>query len=110
MAYGTPRAIEKGAQHFYCIGCTLELVETGAIVPRSTKLSLQDYVSGYHTLVNWEGEHFEPTRLFVEALLSKDVLEVDRVLVEGQPPDQHILEEFACAKCGKLLREFCTDY
>ncbi len=117
MAYGTPRAIQQ-EQKLYCVRCTRGLVEKGVIVPKDSRYSIRDLAYSFSTYVLWDDESagdgdgtgFEITDPFIEKLLSKGLLEVDKVLVEGQFPDQRVLEEHACAQCGKLLREFCTDY
>src|SRR5258706_15099648 len=113
MAYGTPRTIQR-KQKLYCVRCTQQFVEEGKIAPRDVRNNIRDLAYGFSSYVLWDDEHssgegagFEITRSFVEVLLSKDLLAVDKVLLEGQFPDQRILEEHRGAQCGTILREFC---
>jgi hypothetical protein len=86
------------------------LLDQEQIGPKDSRYTIRDYAYGFASTLLWDGDDFELTLPFVETLLAKGLLDVDRVLLEGQFPDQRLLEEHSCAQCGTLLRQFCTDY
>lgn len=114
MAYGTPRAV-RWQGYYYDTPCVRNLVAEGKIIPYQT--TLDDLAHRFHYLLLWKGEtpvwtdterDYELTYGFIETLMSKALLVVEDIILEGQ--DQFILQEYACSRCEKLLTERCTDY
>ena len=115
MAYGTHRAVLWQGKYL-CMNCATEKTEQGEITLKQRDYmfrSIQEAAECFELKPlpdNYDVKEDGISLYVMDCLLAKDHLDIQDVLLEGQSPDQDVLDLEHCSVCGYILRKHCTDY